>query len=139
MCVAWLSTSFVVSPFCKKESTMEGAEAGDDAATALCPRPPRGAGAEEETGGFLAGFEHVDVGVGVIADDGVGEGDHALGEVGVEVEGEEDGLGGAEDFAGCGEDGTFDIVFADGGLGSVHSEEEGVGVGFGEMVGEVVL
>lgn len=57
-------------------------------------------GAEEEAGGFLAGFEHVDVGVGVVADDGGGEGDHALGDVGVEVEGEDDGLVGAKDFAG---------------------------------------
>ena len=74
-----------------------------------------GEGTEKKTGGFLAGFEHVDVGVGVVADDGVGEGDHALGEVGVEVEGEEDGPVGTENGAGCDEDAAFDGDVAESG------------------------
>jgi hypothetical protein len=54
----------------------------------------------------------------------------------VEVEGEDDGLVGAKDFAGDGEEAAFDVVFALGGLGAVHGEEEGVGLGGGESGGE---
>ena len=91
-------------------------------------------GAKEEMGGFLPAGALVEVRVGAIGDGGVGEGDHLGGDVGVEVEGGDDGEVGAGGEADAAEKFAVGIGvgFADG--GAVEGEEEAVeGAGVSEV------
>ena len=77
---------------------------------------------EEKACCALARLKKVDVGVGVIGDDGVALFEHAAGWDAVEVEGNHDGNAWAQDATGFGEKVAFGIEFCFSGHGAVHAE-----------------
>ena len=85
-------------------------------------------------GGFLSAGALVEVGVGAVGDGGVGEGDHLGGDVGVEVEGGDDGEVGAGGEAHAAEEFTVGIGVGLRDGGAVEGEEEPVeGAGVREV------